>query len=123
MMVQQGGPQMTAWFAKWPRMLGALLVVGIFALGARRMTMHAVKGAEATRKEPIPAPQVDEPHTQTKTETAVFAGGCFWGVQTVFERVKGVTATTAGCSAGPVPAATYHQGATETARHPETVKH
>ncbi len=33
-------------------------------------------------------------------ETAVFAGGCFWGMQTVFQRVKGVTATTAGYSGG-----------------------
>ena len=113
---------MTAWFAKWPRMLGALLVVGIFALGARRMAMHAVKGAEANRKEPIPAPHVDEPHTQAKTETAVFAGGCFWGVQTVFERVRGVTATTAGYSGGSVATATYDQVTTETTGHAESVK-
>ena len=43
---------------------------------------------------------MDEPATKGHSETAVFAGGCFWGVQTVFQQVKGVTATTAGYSGG-----------------------
>ncbi len=39
----------------------------------------------------IPAPTLDEAETSTKKETAVFAGGCFWGVQGVFQRVAGVS--------------------------------
>lgn len=84
--------------------------------------MHTVKGAETARKSPIPAPTVDEPRTGAKTEEAVFAGGCFWGVQTVFERVKGVTATTAGYSGGAASTATYDQVTTETTGHAESVK-
>jgi hypothetical protein len=65
-----------------------------------------VVGAQSTRKVPIPAPSMDEPKGAA-AETAVFAGGCFWGVQTTFQRIKGVTATTAGYSGG--SAATYDQ--------------
>ncbi len=71
--------------------------------------MGTVMGAEAARKEPIPAPAMDEPNTGAKHETAVFAGGCFWGVQTTFQRIKGVTATTAGYSGGSAATATYDQ--------------
>ena len=63
-------------------------------------------GAEAIRKEPIPAPAVDEHSPTAHSETAVFAGGCFWGTPAVFERVKGVIATTAGYSGGSASTAT-----------------
>jgi len=55
-------------------------------------------------------------------ETAVFAGGCFWGTQSVFERVKGVVATTAGYAGGSAATATYSQVTTETTGHAESVK-
>lgn len=78
-------------------------------------------GAE-TRKEPIPAPVVDE-HTATSgSETAVLAGGCFWGVQTTFQRLKGVTATTAGYSGGTAATANYRDVSSETTQHAESVK-
>jgi peptide-methionine (S)-S-oxide reductase len=55
-------------------------------------------------------------------QTAVFAGGCFWGIQSVFERVKGVIATTAGYSGGSSSTATYAQVTTETTGHAESVE-
>jgi peptide-methionine (S)-S-oxide reductase len=55
-------------------------------------------------------------------ETAVFAGGCFWGVQSVFERVKGVISTAAGYSGGAAKTATYDQVTTETTGHAESVE-
>jgi peptide-methionine (S)-S-oxide reductase len=76
----------------------------------------------AERKEPIPAPVVDEPKEAAKSETAVFAGGCFWGVQTTFQRIKGVTATTAGYSGGSAETATYDQVSSESTGHAESVK-
>src|SRR5271169_1183377 len=98
--------------------LSILIIAVIVMTGARRMVM----GAQATRKEPIPAPTVDE-HTPTAhSETAVFAGGCFWGVQTTFQRIKGVTATTAGYSGGSAATATYDQVSSETTGHAESVK-
>ena len=52
----------------------------------------------------------------------MFAGGCFWGVQTTFQRIKGVTATTAGYSGGSAATATYDQVSSETTGHAESVK-
>jgi peptide-methionine (S)-S-oxide reductase len=95
--------------------VGVLLVVAIL-IGVKTM----VFGAE--RKTPLPAPVLDEQHTAAKRETAVFAGGCFWGVQAVFQRLKGVTDTTAGYSGGTADTATYSQVSSESTSHAEAVK-
>jgi len=92
--------------------LGLLLVA---AIGVRTM----VFGQSTMQK--LPAPAVDE-HTTAHSETAVFAGGCFWGVQTTFERIKGVTATTAGYSGGSKESANYGAVSSETTGHAESVK-
>lgn len=77
----------------------------------------------AASKAPIPPPMTDVPlTTASRRETAVFAGGCFWGVQSVFQRVKGVLATTAGYSGGSAKTATYKQVITETTGHAESVE-
>ncbi|MEO6966419.1 MAG: peptide-methionine (S)-S-oxide reductase MsrA [Acidobacteriaceae bacterium] len=55
-------------------------------------------------------------------QTAVFAGGCFWGTQAVFERVKGVVATTAGYAGGSAATATYAQVTQENTGHAESVR-
>jgi peptide-methionine (S)-S-oxide reductase len=71
----------------------------------------------------IPPPSTDVALAkQPGKETAVFAGGCFWGVQSVFERVKGVLATTAGYAGGSAKTATYKQVITETTGHAESVE-
>jgi peptide-methionine (S)-S-oxide reductase len=75
------------------------------------------------RKVPIPAAAVDEVRPATPGhETAVFAGGCFWGTQAVFQRVKGVEATTAGYSGGSAESASYAQVTTETTGHAESLR-
>jgi peptide-methionine (S)-S-oxide reductase len=72
---------------------------------------------------PIPPPTTDAPLAlHPGKETAVFAGGCFWGIQSVFQRVKGVVATTAGYSGGSAKTATYKQVGTETTGHAESVE-
>src|SRR5580698_2328540 len=102
--------------------LGVVLVAGLLITGGRRMIMGTVMGAEATRKAPLPPPALDEQHPTAKHETAVLAGGCFWGVQTTFQRLKGVTATTAGYSGGSAATANYDQVSSETTGHAESVK-
>jgi peptide-methionine (S)-S-oxide reductase len=78
---------------------------------------------EARTQGGIPAPQTDAALAHSSgRQTAVFAGGCFWGTQAVFERVKGVVATTAGYSGGSASTATYAQVTTETTGHAESVK-
>ena len=96
----------------FPRPVASLLISIAFCTGC-----HA-----ATRT-PIPAAANDEALAQSSgKETAVFAGGCFWGTQTVFERVKGVVATTVGYAGGSASTATYDQVTTETTGHAESVQ-
>jgi peptide-methionine (S)-S-oxide reductase len=76
----------------------------------------------AAPKTPPPAPTTDLPLAAVPTKVgAVFAGGCFWGTQAVFERVKGVVATTVGYAGGTAATATYDQVTTETTGHAESV--
>ncbi len=79
--------------------------------------------AKGQPKGPIPPATVDAKLAASAgRETAVFAGGCFWGTQSVFERVKAVLKTTAGYSGGSATTATYDQVTTETTGHAESVE-
>ena len=78
---------------------------------------------QAAPSSPIPAAKVDAPVAASAGKaTAVFAGGCFWGTQAVFERLKGVVQTTVGYSGGSAQTATYRQVITETTGHAESVE-
>lgn len=80
-------------------------------------------GCHAAEGPIVPAPKVDAPLAAAPgREVAVFAGGCFWGQQAVFERVKGVIATTAGYSGGTAATANYDAVSSETTGHAESVK-
>jgi len=98
---------------RWLRVLAA----GLMGTGAA----WALSGASAERAVPIPAAAVDVPATAAP-QVAVLAGGCFWGMEAVFQRVKGVTAVTAGYAGGSRDTATYAQVSTETTRHAEAVR-
>jgi peptide-methionine (S)-S-oxide reductase len=72
---------------------------------------------------PIPPATLDVPLAKKPgKDVAVFAGGCFWGVQSVFQRVKGVQQTVAGYAGGTAKTATYKQVITETTGHAESVE-
>ena len=91
----------------------AIFTLSVLLTGCRAFAAHP----------PIPAPQTDVPLAGTAGhQTAVFAGGCFWGTQAVFERLKGVTKTTVGYSGGSQKTATYSQVTTETTGHAESVE-
>lgn len=68
-----------------------------------------------------PSPAMDETATAV-TETAVFAGGCFWGVQGVFQHVKGVKSAISGYAGGTVDNPSYEMVGSETTGHAESVK-
>ena len=57
-----------------------------------------------------------------RTETAVLAGGCFWGMESVFEHVKGVTDVVSGFAGGDAKSATYDAVSTERTGHAEAVR-
>jgi peptide-methionine (S)-S-oxide reductase len=79
-------------------------------------------GADAIDKV-IPAPALDTPAAETAgLQTAVLAGGCFWGLQGMFEHVNGVTKVVAGYSGGSKETAHYEMVGTESTGHAESVE-
>ncbi len=99
--------------ARW---LGFFVFLGVIVI------LFARSGNAASRQ-PIPPAATDLPLANAPGKaTAVFAGGCFWGTQSVFERVKGVVDTAAGYSGGSAATATYDQVTTETTGHAESVE-
>ncbi len=78
---------------------------------------------EPIRHKPIPAATTDDqPASAPGKATAVFAGGCFWGTQAVFERVKGVLKTMVGYAGGTANTANYEDVSSERTEHAESVE-
>lgn len=81
----------------------------------------AALGEETDR--PLPLPAIDSQAAQLQPiETAVLAGGCFWGMQGVFQHVKGVKQVWAGYSGGDAANARYELVGSGTTGHAESVK-
>ncbi|QHN05198.1 peptide-methionine (S)-S-oxide reductase MsrA [Granulicella sp. WH15] len=98
--------------------VASVLLLVILFVGYRRMAV--VSAASAA---PIPAPAADDALASAPGRaTAIFAGGCFWGTQSVFQRVRGVTGTMAGYAGGSAATATYEQVTTEKTGHAESVE-
>jgi peptide-methionine (S)-S-oxide reductase len=96
----------------------AALVVGAalmaFAFAAPRST--------AEEAHLVPPPAVDEPADRTTPEVAVVAGGCFWGVQGVFQHVKGVVSAVSGYDGGAKETAHYDMTSRGDTGHAESVR-
>ncbi len=79
--------------------------------------------AKANPAVAIPAPAVDAPRaSMAAKQTAVISGGCFWGVQAVFQHVKGVINATSGYSGGSAKTAEYESVSTGETGHAESVE-
>lgn len=89
--------------------------------GGAALVAVATGSASAERAVPIPAAKVDVP-AAPGLQTAILAGGCFWGMEAVFEQVKGVRAVTSGYAGGTAATATYEQVSTENTGHAEAIK-
>lgn len=95
--------------------------VVVVALGA---TLLAARGRGTPPRDAsgaLPAPALDAPSTAA-LDTAVFAGGCFWGVEGVFEHVKGVLSATAGYAGGTVKSPSYEEVSSGDTGHAESVE-
>lgn len=97
------------------RTLPVLLAVGIGACSAAPIP-HSREAFT------IPAPAVDAPAQTDGTQVAVLAGGCFWGLETVFEHVKGVKDVVSGYSGGARNTASYGQVSDGDTGHAESVR-
>lgn len=93
------------------------------ALGALAWATAKPNDGRANAKAAFPAPAVDTPLAASKgRETAVVAGGCFWGIQGVFQHVKGVISATSGYSGGAANTAHYEEVSSGTTGHAESVR-
>jgi len=102
------------------RGIAVVLIFGLIAWTAFRAL--GARNPETPRV-PFPTPTIDAPLAAAKSEqTAVFAGGCFWGVQAVFEHLKGVTSATSGYAGGFVKSPSYETVSMGVTGHAETVR-
>ncbi len=112
-------PALTTIQSSAGRRLG--LLAGAAALAVVTLGLSSTFGNAAEEAVVIPPPVVDEAATAT-TEKAVFAGGCFWGVQGVFQHVKGVKNAVSGYSGGTKDTAVYETVSGGNTGHAEAVE-
>src|SRR5438105_5130163 len=98
-------------------LFGLAIVAGtVLVLGKGATSASARSGA-------LPNPVVDDALAPAKGEvTTVFAGGCFWGIQAVFEHVKGVKSAISGYAGGRVASPSYEEVSSGTTGHAESVR-
>src|SRR5258708_6351628 len=95
-------------------------VIGAALLFAVGVAVSASRSSAETARM-VPPPTVDEP-AGVNLEIAVIAGGCFWGVQVVFQHVDGVTSAVSGYSGGAADTAHYQMVGTNSTGHAEAVQ-
>jgi peptide-methionine (S)-S-oxide reductase len=93
--------------------------IGRIALRAGLIGVIAVSTLGAAT---LPNPATDESRVEKKTETVVLAGGCFWGIQAVFDAVKGVSSAVSGYAGGSKANAQYEIVSSGTTGHAESVQ-
>ncbi|MFO1038635.1 MAG: peptide-methionine (S)-S-oxide reductase MsrA [Geminicoccaceae bacterium] len=106
------------WLADRLRLAAIMLVTGMAIVGGGIV----LAGPQPEEARVLPAPQVDEPAGTAVAETAVVAGGCFWGVQGVFQHVAGVTNAVSGYTGGEAATAHYEMTGTGQTGHAESVQ-
>lgn len=95
------------------------------AVTAAAFTFTSRGSAAAVAREPVAALMSAEPApvgVAAASDTAVFAGGCFWGVEAVFESLEGVTDAVSGYAGGSDPSPSYDRVSSGTTGHAESVR-
>ena len=104
-----------------PSFLRPALICAAVLLGVGLVLRGLPSAAESAHQ--IPPPVLDEPaNPQVTSEVAVLAGGCFWGVQGVFQHVEGVTSAVSGYAGGGADTARYEMVGTNNTGHAESVQ-
>ena len=99
---------------------GAVLGVAMLIVASAAGLLSSRSIAEEARA--IPPPAIDEPIAPSTPGVAVVAGGCFWGVQGVFQHVEGVTSAVSGYAGGEAATARYPAVSAGTTGHAESVR-
>jgi peptide-methionine (S)-S-oxide reductase len=103
--------------------MNRVLKSSLWAVAVAAALLCALGWNSANGKTSLPDPSVDEPAAAAEgSEKVVLAGGCFWGVQAVYEHVKGVTKATAGYSGGSVASPSYEEVSSGETGHAESVE-
>jgi peptide-methionine (S)-S-oxide reductase len=99
------------------------LILGLLAItiGCSIMTSSATSTDATKIAEAAPTPK-NQVSRSSEPQTAIFAGGCFWGVEAVFEHVKGVTDVRSGYAGGEKGTAEYERVSDGDTGHAESVK-
>ena len=97
-------------------------VVSVVLVAAALLACAVPGAARQDQARMVPPPVQDEAAGSVTSETAVFAGGCFWGVQGVFQHVKGVTNAVSGYAGGDKRTAQYEEVGTGRTGHAESVQ-
>jgi len=100
-----------------PALAAAVLVPAVMLMSFPSFGEPRAAGAAAAAMVPEPAPV----GIAASSDTAVFAGGCFWGVEAVFEHLKGVASATSGYAGGSAPSPSYEEVSSGTTGHAEAV--
>jgi peptide-methionine (S)-S-oxide reductase len=103
--------------------LKRLSIIGVLAALTCALAIVSARSGSPVANAALPAPAVDNPlASKPGTDTVVVAGGCFWGVQAVFESVRGVISATSGYAGGTKDTAGYEIVSTGRTGHAESVK-
>jgi peptide-methionine (S)-S-oxide reductase len=104
-------------------MQGPIMKRYVFAGCALLVTALVLTRPAASKSEAFPDPAIDDPLASASAQrSVVVAGGCFWGVQAVFQHVKGVVSATSGYSGGTVKNPSYEAVCTGRTGHAESVR-
>jgi peptide-methionine (S)-S-oxide reductase len=105
-----------------PRSLPNLAVAIVIPVAVVLLGARLSGGAAPALVEPAAAPVFDVTPASAGEDTAVFAGGCFWGVEGVYDHVKGVKRAISGYAGGDVTGPSYEQVSTGDTGHAESVE-
>jgi peptide-methionine (S)-S-oxide reductase len=109
-------PQSKSGWGRYLKLAAVAVLIPVAAFGFLRGGAGAQEAAVV-----IPAPAIDLP-AASGSQTAVFAGGCFWGVQGVFQHIKGVKSAVSGYAGGAADTAHYDVVGFGTTGHAESVE-
>jgi len=101
--------------------LTSCLILVALALVILAVSLRGV-ASQAENAKVVPLPAVDEPPGTRSSEIAVLAGGCFWGVQGVYQHVNGVTSAVSGYAGGEQSTADYERVSSGRTGHAESVQ-